>query len=870
MISVLLVITLPLILITTRTTVIPKVLAKKPPSTEVIGNSDIPCLGNLSLYVLYGNGTLVKNAVWENIEWANVNRVGIRNDYGIGGFEKGYGSILWYPDSLIDDKIYSQPLWFIFIRFWAKTGDIWYKNYITIETQRTPIFNEIEPSRGNFDGEWEIGWNGTVIYNTLEFPVYVGLRVNRDSSLMKIKTNVTTPIDLQDHAIEYQLYLNPYWVDKAEKNVKWVRVHYVNDTHKDFDVAQAMSWDGVIPEMVYSLSFLDESKNVEINTFDFADVFDTTGTRLAKIEEVTLPNEQTTYVIKIGATYGTLEASGMFTIDPSLGFTTKGVYTSDNINRIEGSDFTMTENGIAVTMTVYLKQYSILTPSVKCAIYDSSLNVVGSTDEWTLTAGWDGWKTFNFSGTPELTASDTYTFVWWSDNYITFFFNTSWTGHHKTETYNGWPNPIVAWTSDTTRKLSIYCNYTSNTAPTVSSFAVSDATVLANKYFSINATGNDANGITQIVNMTMELNGSLILKWDNATATFSISSDPSSYAAINTSDCVEREINSTAFEISWNIKLNNYPAGSIDIINSTIHDGTDIGSNSATGVFTFSYCTLSIQGRGSSSINLPRVVTFSGTMGNGTSFSDDSNTNGLLSLTTCYGSHTISVQWGTHSIGSSSPSVTSATQSVNIDTKIERLNDGSNYILFSLNDTTLPTCRYVSATDLRFDSVTTSGTIELKLDNKNWKETGQPIGLTVGEYTYDRANPSWSWDSTNKIFSFPCPFSVLDIKIVWETPIGPGGPISPPSPPYIPPEPIEPPEDNITIPIPIIPYEPIGAPEQFVMPSQDLTNIGIVMIVIIVVVGTSWNYIGKFSENSSLWRNKRTKKKKKPKWRKKQ
>jgi len=242
------------------------------------------------LCVLYKNGSLNTNATWNEIRWVDVDRVGVHNQFGVGGFELDYGSVVWYPCSEIDNKTYTKPLWFVFIQFWAKRI-VWYKDYITKATlAKIPVFREIKPCSGNDTGEWEIGWNGTVIYGSYSFPVYVGLSVRRDSPYMKIKTNVTTPVDLSDHAIEYQLYLNPYWKTYAEKNVEFVRVSFLNGTFTDYNISQAMDKTYDVPNIVYSFTFLNAYKNVTVNTFDFSDVFQTNGTKLAKIEQVALPN----------------------------------------------------------------------------------------------------------------------------------------------------------------------------------------------------------------------------------------------------------------------------------------------------------------------------------------------------------------------------------------------------------------------------------------------------------------------------------------------------------------------------------------------------------------------------------------------------
>lgn len=81
------------------------------------------------------------------------------------------------------------------------------------------------------------------------------------------------------------------------------------------------------------------------------------------------------------------------------------------------------------------------------------------------------------------------------------------------------------------------------------------------------------------------------LAWDNATATFSINSDPSGYCTLNSSGCIEEEKNSTAFTLSWNILLSwGYPQGYIDVLssNTEVYDTNEAsGSGSHSDLFTF-------------------------------------------------------------------------------------------------------------------------------------------------------------------------------------------------------------------------------------------------------------------------------------------
>jgi len=113
----------------------------------------------------------------------------------------------------------------------------------------------------------------------------------------------------------------------------------------------------------------------------------------------------------------------------------------------------------------------------------------------------------------------------------------------------------------------------------------------ANKYFYLNATIKNAGGVADFVNATVELNGTIILKWVNSTNTFSEYSDPNNYCTLDASGSIKTQLNDTAYKLSWKIKLYwNYTEGSIFIIssNTKVFDSSGAsGSGSTTSLFTF-------------------------------------------------------------------------------------------------------------------------------------------------------------------------------------------------------------------------------------------------------------------------------------------
>ncbi len=121
--------------------------------------------------------------------------------------------------------------------------------------------------------------------------------------------------------------------------------------------------------------------------------------------------------------------------------------------------------GIATSISVYLEQWGA-TPKVKCAIYkDSDDSLVGVTEEWTLTGGWDGWKTLDFIGLVPLIATDYILAIWVDNNVKTYKLDPA-SGVHiagDNDPYDGvFPDPCPwsfgkTWQSN--EKISIFCTY---------------------------------------------------------------------------------------------------------------------------------------------------------------------------------------------------------------------------------------------------------------------------------------------------------------------------------------------------------------------------------------------------------------------------
>lgn len=152
--------------------------------------------------------------------------------------------------------------------------------------------------------------------------------------------------------------------------------------------------------------------------------------------------------------------------DPNFGYETKGPSNERTMtDYIWGSFFPCPQTGIGQSITVYIKQYESCTPKIKCAIYEKlevgpTGPLIGYTEEWQLTSGWDDWKAFNIVYGGELEADTVYFLVFWSDDSFTFYYITvGYQGGVDFKTYNSFPDP---WSGDVPVgvMISIYCSYT--------------------------------------------------------------------------------------------------------------------------------------------------------------------------------------------------------------------------------------------------------------------------------------------------------------------------------------------------------------------------------------------------------------------------
>jgi len=259
----------------------------------------------LQLVVLYDNGSYFENVHWETIEWANVDKVGIkRADLGRVGFESQYGCCLWYPLG------FNKPLMFIAQRLWGKVGAETHNFYVQGNVAKTPFLHQQNDS-------WTLGWKGTITYNNYDFPVSIGVKCPTTGDRFYYKTNVTTPVSVDNAGIEYLLYANPVYAGYIAYHANNIRLYFTNGTTKDYTINRTnLNLTYAIPNCVANIGIVTDAGE-EINKFDFSDVFNVSINQWLRIEQITLPNGQNTYVLRVGCAFGPLLAGETLIIDPS-------------------------------------------------------------------------------------------------------------------------------------------------------------------------------------------------------------------------------------------------------------------------------------------------------------------------------------------------------------------------------------------------------------------------------------------------------------------------------------------------------------------------------------------------------------------------
>jgi len=152
----------------------------------------------------------------------------------------------------------------------------------------------------------------------------------------------------------------------------------------------------------------------------------------------------------------------------TFGYTTKGVSYGTLTNRIKGSKYYLPKKAYAQNITVYLYMNDAGgTGTARCAIYKTDLSLLYVTEELIIAQDFDGWKTFDFTSPPLLTAGY-YWLVAWGNTPTSGEFrvykdaNSSDQQVYQIQTYTGnFPNPLGEgeYFGYYDYNMSIYCGY---------------------------------------------------------------------------------------------------------------------------------------------------------------------------------------------------------------------------------------------------------------------------------------------------------------------------------------------------------------------------------------------------------------------------
>jgi len=166
--------------------------------------------------------------------------------------------------------------------------------------------------------------------------------------------------------------------------------------------------------------------------------------------------------------------------------------------------------------------------------------------------------------------------------------------------------------------------------------------------------------------------------------------------------------------------------------------------------FTAVFAYVDLQARDKDGLNLPRSVTFSGTLPNGTAYNVSSNNAGFYSLSCSNGSLTVDVVWNNLLVKSTTTIDVIANETINLDTYISRLNSSTNYVLISINNTAIKTPVYTVLDGFKIDNINATSTESLVIDTANWIVTNNPSKIAIGGNNYDSSN----WAFSNGIITF--------------------------------------------------------------------------------------------------------------------
>jgi hypothetical protein len=210
---------------------------------------------------------------------------------------------------------------------------------------------------------------------------------------------------------------------------------------------------------------------------------------------------------------------------------------------------------------------------VTTSLADYTYVAGGTTDTgWNTETVWRNFTT-NLQG---------YTWVW-----VIFGFADGWSSDYNQE--NLFDDIIVRKYVDPEPSITIEEEETSpspNNVPTVSGLEA-PSTVYANRYFLLNVTVSDADGVADLDYATVQI-GTIVLKWDGSTDSFLEESDPSGLCTLDASTSTKTQLSSTSYKLSFRLKLSwSFTEGSVDVSASAYDVSAASGSGSQSGLFIF-------------------------------------------------------------------------------------------------------------------------------------------------------------------------------------------------------------------------------------------------------------------------------------------
>jgi len=123
--------------------------------------------------------------------------------------------------------------------------------------------------------------------------------------------------------------------------------------------------------------------------------------------------------------------------------------------------------------------------------------------------------------------------------------------------------------------------------PTIGEFQAPSGRINVNEYFYLNATVSDLAGAVDLQNVTLTLNYSISLNWFNASDSFTKTGDPNGYCTLDAANSISVLVNSTAYKLSWRIKLSVALKWDVDAVVFNVNNST--GASSAVDLFTTDY-----------------------------------------------------------------------------------------------------------------------------------------------------------------------------------------------------------------------------------------------------------------------------------------